>query len=200
MPSSTFTNLKPEKRQRIFQALLTEFSQYPLSQSQVARIVKQADIARGSFYKYFTNLLDAYQYVLQQSIFQLHTKLAQKLTVDNQDTIANFYHYTVEFAHQLKTSQYKDFYRLFWQENQYYLQSHAAIEMTNFKFFQHLTLKVANQAIKNPRQNQVIIQLLRQVSHEAIKEILSGQDEEQVLQNLKIILKVISAGLQQEEG
>lgn len=56
MPSSTFTNLPDEKRQRIEAALLNEFSNHTLATAQVARIVKDAQIARGAFYKYFDNL------------------------------------------------------------------------------------------------------------------------------------------------
>ncbi|MEM5031883.1 hypothetical protein AAEZ42_05215 [Limosilactobacillus fermentum] len=49
MPSSTFTNLPDEKRQRIEAALLNEFSNHTLATAQVARIVKDAQIARGPF-------------------------------------------------------------------------------------------------------------------------------------------------------
>ena len=53
MVSETFINLSDEKKQKIAQALLKEFSTYPLAKAQVARIVKDAGIARGAFYKYF---------------------------------------------------------------------------------------------------------------------------------------------------
>ena len=55
---------------------MTEFSQHPLAQAQVARIVKQADIARGAFYKYFSDLKDAYQYAFKTVIGRLHTGIA----------------------------------------------------------------------------------------------------------------------------
>ena len=61
MPTSTFENLNHEKRQKIEQALLHEFSEHSLALAQVARIVKEAEIARGAFYKYFADLKDAYQ-------------------------------------------------------------------------------------------------------------------------------------------
>ena len=51
MVSQTFKNLAPLKKERITAALLTEFSTYPLKDAQVARIVKDAQIARGAFYK-----------------------------------------------------------------------------------------------------------------------------------------------------
>ena len=56
MPSRTFQNLKDEKKQRVTAALLTEFSQHSLPDAEVARIIKQAGISRGAFYKYFPDL------------------------------------------------------------------------------------------------------------------------------------------------
>lgn len=64
MPRPTFFNLSESKRQKITTSLIAEFSQYPLSQGSVARIVREAEIPRGSFYQYFDDLEDAYFYVL----------------------------------------------------------------------------------------------------------------------------------------
>lgn len=72
MPSSTFTNLPSAKRERIRAALLAEFSQHSLADAQVARIIAAAQIARGAFYKYFTDLTDAYQYVFASLMDELH--------------------------------------------------------------------------------------------------------------------------------
>ena len=70
MVLATFQHLDQTKQQRVLAALVTEFSQHPLAQAQVARIVKQADIARGAFYKYFSDLTDAYQYAFKAAIGQ----------------------------------------------------------------------------------------------------------------------------------
>lgn len=72
MPKQTFKNLPEAKKQRIRQALLTEFSQHDLADAQVARVVKDAGIARGAFYKYFTDLADAYRYVYQITLLRIH--------------------------------------------------------------------------------------------------------------------------------
>ena len=50
MPKSTFENLPEAKKQRVWRALLNEFSQHDLADAQVARVVKNAEIARGAFY------------------------------------------------------------------------------------------------------------------------------------------------------
>ena len=72
MPTSTFRHLTVEKRARITDALLTEFSQYGLADAQVARIVADAQIARGAFYKYFKDLTDAYQYLYGVALDEIH--------------------------------------------------------------------------------------------------------------------------------
>ena len=82
MPSSTFFHLNETKQLNIKEALLSEFSHHSLANAQVARIIKTAGIARGTFYKYFPNLLDAYQWLLGVIMgeLQLHP---QKLVQGN---------------------------------------------------------------------------------------------------------------------
>ena len=64
MVKKTFINLNSAKKQKIEQVMLDEFSNYDLNQANVARIVKEAGIARGAFYTYFDDLEDAYLYCL----------------------------------------------------------------------------------------------------------------------------------------
>lgn len=78
MPSNTFLKLNDSKRLRIERALLKEFSNHPLDQSQVARIIDEAEISRGAFYKYFDDLTDAYQYLLNQKLAKLHAHLENR--------------------------------------------------------------------------------------------------------------------------
>ena len=68
MPSQTFENLPQSKQALVRQALLEEFSNHDLADAQVARIVKNAQIARGAFYRYFTDLTAAYRYLHDDSI------------------------------------------------------------------------------------------------------------------------------------
>lgn len=63
MPKETFFNLKMEKQQRIFQAALHEIAENGYDKASVTRIVKDAGIATGSFYQYFTDLEDLFVYV-----------------------------------------------------------------------------------------------------------------------------------------
>lgn len=64
MPTQRFLNLKEEKRQAIVDAAVREFSRVPYSMTSINRIVKDADISRGSFYTYFEDKDDLLRYVI----------------------------------------------------------------------------------------------------------------------------------------
>ena len=58
MPTETFLHLPEEKRKRITDAAIQEFSRVPLEEASIANIVKNAEIPRGSFYQYFDDKVD----------------------------------------------------------------------------------------------------------------------------------------------
>jgi AcrR family transcriptional regulator len=66
MPKETFYNLSEEKRQRIFQAAVSEFASHKFSEASLNRIVKAAKIPWGSFYQYFEDKEDLYLYVIKE--------------------------------------------------------------------------------------------------------------------------------------
>lgn len=64
MPKQTFYNLEKDKKDRLLEACFEEFSQYTFTESSINRIIKGAEISRGSFYQYFENKEDCYMEVL----------------------------------------------------------------------------------------------------------------------------------------
>lgn len=64
MPTSTFFNLPQQKKERIIDAALDEFADYPYHQARVSNIVKKAGIAKGSFYQYFENKKEIFKYII----------------------------------------------------------------------------------------------------------------------------------------
>lgn len=93
MVKATFINLPASKKKIIRQSLVNEFSTYPLAKAQVARIVAQAGIARGAFYKYFTDLNDAYQYMYKIAIKAVHSPVELTSAFEPQQyyqNVANF--------------------------------------------------------------------------------------------------------------
>ena len=63
MPSATYNNLPEEKRMRILNAACKEFAERGVVTANLSNIVKDAKIARGSIYQYFSAKEDLYAYV-----------------------------------------------------------------------------------------------------------------------------------------
>lgn len=136
MVKSTFLNLPAEKQARITQALLHEFSRVPLATAQVAPIIKQAQIARGAFYKYFTDLTDAYQYLYQLALADIH----QDLNFSKALTAKDYIQLITNFLSGTKNSPYYDFIRLSVTQNDYFLRLHSPMKQLASKDWAVATL------------------------------------------------------------
>lgn len=79
MPKQTFFNLSDSKKERIIDAALEEFGAYPYLKTSINRIIKKADISKGSFYQYFNNKKDLYKYIIDQASAAKMRFLGQKL-------------------------------------------------------------------------------------------------------------------------
>ena len=63
MPSETFFRWPEEKRRRIIDAAWDEFTSVSFDQVSINRIIRAADIPRGSFYQYFEDKSDLFRYL-----------------------------------------------------------------------------------------------------------------------------------------
>lgn len=87
MPRDTFFNLPEPKSKAVFDAAAKEFSMYMFSEASINRIVKAAQIPRGSFYQYFDGKEDLFSYVIGQIFAEIEVGL-QDRHKDSPDTDA----------------------------------------------------------------------------------------------------------------
>ncbi len=82
MPTSTFFNLPEEKKKRILNSAIAEFAAKTYDEANIASIIRNAEIPRGSFYQYFADKKDLYKYILdmvgQQKMVNLTPIIARK--------------------------------------------------------------------------------------------------------------------------
>ena len=64
LPTATFFNLSDEKKERIINSALDEFSENSFHQARVSKIVNNAGIAKGSFYQYFKDKKEIFKYII----------------------------------------------------------------------------------------------------------------------------------------
>ena len=68
MPQATFFNLPDDKKILIIAAALDEFSSASYDTASINQICKKSNIAKGSFYQYFTDKMDLYVYIMTMAI------------------------------------------------------------------------------------------------------------------------------------
>ncbi len=109
MPTKTFFNLSREKQDKIITASRNEFSKHSFYDASINRIIKDAEISRGSFYLYFENKEDLFLYILEGfrlMSYEVLTKNIEEKKYDIFETLLLLYDFvTVESMH----SEYKEF-------------------------------------------------------------------------------------------
>lgn len=64
MPLQTFINLCESRKKLILDVAFEEFALFPYEIASLTRIIKNLDLAKGSFYRYFESKLDLYRYLI----------------------------------------------------------------------------------------------------------------------------------------
>ncbi|RDW16618.1 TetR/AcrR family transcriptional regulator [Oceanobacillus chungangensis] len=111
MPKQTFFNLPESKRHHLLEAAEKEFARAPLSEASIANIVKEACIARGSFYQYFEDKEDAYFFLLNQQMKELNMRFISILKENNGDIIDAMIEMYHEFLIVLPDENEHDFFK-----------------------------------------------------------------------------------------
>jgi AcrR family transcriptional regulator len=64
MPKQTFYNLPEEKKEKLIETAIEEFSKQSFRNASVTKIAENAGVAKGSLYQYFEDKKDLYKYIL----------------------------------------------------------------------------------------------------------------------------------------
>lgn len=76
MPTKTFFNLKKNKREKIEDAIIKEYSSFSYYDISIKRIITKSKIPRGSFYQYFSGKDDlihyAYKLIIEKHKNEIH--------------------------------------------------------------------------------------------------------------------------------
>lgn len=82
MPKETFFNLAEDKKERVIDAAINEFSARSYHKARITAIADNAGIAKGSFYQYFENKKDLFKYIIELIV-------NKKLEYINHDMLTN---------------------------------------------------------------------------------------------------------------
>ncbi|MEE1003529.1 MAG: TetR family transcriptional regulator [Acutalibacteraceae bacterium] len=85
MPSERFIHLPDEKKERIKNAAISELSQVSLDELSINRIIKVAEIPRGSFYEYFEDKYDLVNYIMSDFKVAIKEFTENEISENNRD-------------------------------------------------------------------------------------------------------------------
>jgi len=162
MCSQTFLNLSQEKKDRIIHAALEEFSERPFNEASITNIVKKADISRGSFYQYFGNKENIYEYLVNY-LYAKHRKDLYNILIENAgelyDSLMEFYD---DYIEEIFHSKYFSFYK-----NTFLYVNHHLVGTGGL-------LSLSEQSSDRERQQEQFIEAInmQRLKTESRKEVL----------------------------
>lgn len=79
MPHKTFYNLKTERQLEIEAVAYKEFTLNDYQTASLSRIIKQLNLAKGSFYRYFSSKKELYLYLLERSTEERYDTIEKRI-------------------------------------------------------------------------------------------------------------------------
>lgn len=132
MISPTFQNLKEDKKNRIIDAALVEFSTRPFNEASITNIVKNADISRGSFYQYFGNKENIYKHLVNFLYTKHRDELVNILIENSGQLYPSLLKFYENYIDDLFESKYFAFYKnTFRYVNHYLIGNEGVLSLRN---------------------------------------------------------------------
>lgn len=79
MPTSTWRNLEPRRRERVLRAAMAEFGRNGYSGGSLNVIAREAGVAKGSLFQYFTDKREFYAVVAEETSLRVRAEMARWL-------------------------------------------------------------------------------------------------------------------------
>ena len=203
MPKKLFHELVMEKREKITAAALAEFSQYGFTDSSTNRIVKEAEISKGSLFKYFENKEDLYFYLLDGVVADLMEDMKQGAAGLSKDLFQRAIQYSqMEFDWHIKNPRkYRLIKRAFEDDGSLIYRKtleryHSAGDSYYYSLFEGINTKVLNWS--RDKILDVLKWFLKGFNEEFLKDLDFNEDMDNMkkayLKRLKDYTRILKHG------
>lgn len=192
MPKSTFFNLSDDKKQRIFDAAVQEFSKRRFSDASINQIVKNAGIPKGSFYQYFADKEDIYLYMAEEISKDIHEILGNRAFNPN----ASFFEIIIRRAEEtIKVDKIRPEYSKIGaltliDNSEFILQ---LLRASNGKYIEIIERDKQRGLIKPEIDSAVVIKMIYIFVFN--EYLYSGFDETRYLKNVEGAVQIIKQGI-----
>ena len=200
MIKKTFYNLPYEKRKRITDAVIKEFMERPNEKVSINRIIKTAEISRGSFYQYFDDKVDLIEIITKTMFEESSNKAKEILKLSCGDLFVMYikmFDYFGDYSSQKQTMKIMrnivDSFKANDDLVSEYLKNRFNMTLTNNEIY----TMVDRQNLKFQDNDSVkcLIEILTQVLKNAIFDVfVAGSDREEVRERLIKKIDIIKQG------
>lgn len=200
MIKKTFYNLPYEKRKRITDAVIKEFMERPNEKVSINRIIKTAEISRGSFYQYFDDKVDLIEIITKTMFEESSNKAKEILKLSCGDLFVMYikmFDYFGDYSSQKQTMKIMrnivDSFKANDDLVSEYLKNRFNIALSNSEIY--LMVDRQNLKFQDNESVKCLIEILTQVLKNAIFDVfVAGSDREEVREHLIKKIDIIKQG------
>lgn len=201
MPSKTFENLSKEKKELLIQSAIKEFSNHLYNEASINRIIKDANIPRGSFYMYFKDKEDLYFYLLEKHMNVLYNKILEASDKEKGDIFSIFeslFCYTLEVVERENANFLINIIL-----NMDYLMEHKILIKKDCFFKSEIFLKNINKQKLNIKKESDLYDMANIIAiltiHKLIECIKHGEEKIKIKEGFMRQLNLLKEGFYKEE-
>lgn len=200
MIKKTFYNLPYEKRKRITDAVIKEFMERPNEKVSINRIIKTAEISRGSFYQYFDDKVDLIEIITKTMFEESSNKAKEILKLSCGDLFVMYikmFDYFGDYSSQKQTMKIMrnivDSFKANDDLVSEYLKNRFNMALTNNEIYTMVNRQ--NLKFQDNESVKCLIEILTQVLKNAIFDVfVAGSDREEVRERLVKKIDIIKQG------
>lgn len=200
MPTSTFFNLPEDKKNKILKAANKEFERVPIEQVSIKNIVESAEIARGSFYQYFEDKEDLFQYIMSAKMGNMQNKLIEMIEHENGNIINIFidmYEYLIKIVKIKKNNKFfkQIFENVKTSDNLMFIKKEEInknLEQTLYNLYDR-NKDILN--IKNEEEFKLVIEMLFAITRRRIVVSLKYKDLEKARETYLKEIEFLKKGI-----
>lgn len=198
MPTSTFENLPENKKKIILEASIKEFKRVLLSDASINKIIKDANISRGSFYTYFKDIKDLYMYTLktyQKKFYDIANEATHETKGDLIETTKKIYEKIIEDYKKDKS----EFKHIFLNMNyDISIRNQLGYDLEcRYKLIE-LTSKIDKKNLNIKKEEElfyIIDIIIGIVVHGLVEIFINDRDAELIKQKLDKQIQIIKEGI-----
>lgn len=128
MPKALFFTIHEEKKNRIIEAAIKEFSAQLYEKASINQIIKEADISRGSFYQYFEDKDDLYFFLIDTVIKTTSYNFLKEFVAAQPKNVFSVYKALLFYNLQLLSdAKYQAFFKNMYLGMNYHLQQELRV-------------------------------------------------------------------------